>query len=130
MANYLRIGFLGAGKMASALAKGIVTAGVARSEDLMASDVVEGARTAFGKELGCKVTAWNVEVADFADVLIVAVKPDQVEGLLSELAAKVSEHHVIVSIAARRTALVRETVHESNGPNAGVWIQLMKRGSR
>jgi pyrroline-5-carboxylate reductase len=100
MANYLRIGFLGAGKMASALAKGIVTAGVARPEDLVASDVVEGARTAFGKELGCKVTGWNVEVADFADVLIVAVKPDQVEGLLRELAAKISDHHLIVSIAA------------------------------
>ncbi|HEY6228531.1 MAG TPA: pyrroline-5-carboxylate reductase [Verrucomicrobiae bacterium] len=100
MANYLRIGFLGAGKMASALAKGIVKAGVARPEDLIASDVIEGARAAFGNELGCKVTGWNVEVVEFADVLIVAVKPDQVEGLLHELAAKISERHLIISIAA------------------------------
>src|SRR6476469_7080249 len=100
MANYLRIGFLGAGKMASALAKGIVKAGVARPEDLLASDVIEDARGAFGKEVGCKVTGWNVEVADFADALILAVKPDQVEGVLHELAGKISERHLVISIAA------------------------------
>jgi pyrroline-5-carboxylate reductase len=86
--------------MAAALAKGIIKAGVARPEDLIASDVIEAARAAFGQEVGCKVTAWNVEVADFADILIVAVKPDQVEGLLNELAGKISEQHLIVSIAA------------------------------
>src|SRR3954467_13075526 len=90
MANYLRIGFLGAGKMASALAKGIVKAGVARPEDLIASDVIEAARAAFAKEVGCKVTGWNVEVAEAADILIVAVKPDQVEALLGELAGKLT----------------------------------------
>src|SRR4051812_21359277 len=100
MANYLRIGFLGAGKMAAALAKGIVKAGVARPEDLIASDVVEGARAAFGKEVGCKVSSWNVEVAEFAEVLIIAVKPDQVEGVLHELAGKISERHSVISIAA------------------------------
>ncbi len=100
MANSLRIGFLGAGKMASALAKGIIKAGVARPEDLIASDVVEAARAAFGKDVGCKVTGWNVEVVEFADVLIVAVKPDQVEGVLHELAGKIGERHLIVSIAA------------------------------
>jgi pyrroline-5-carboxylate reductase len=100
MGNSLRIGFLGAGKMASALAKGIVNGGVARAEDLIASDVIEAARTAFGKEVGCRVTGWNGEVADFANVLIIAVKPDQVESLLRELAGKISEQHVVISIAA------------------------------
>lgn len=100
MGNSLRIGFLGAGKMASALAKGIVKAGVARAEDLIASDVIESARTAFAKDVGCKVTNWNGEVADFANVLIIAVKPDQVESVLRELAGKITEQHVVVSIAA------------------------------
>lgn len=100
MANYLRIGFLGAGKMASALAKGIVKAGVARPEDLIASDVMDGARAAFAKDVGCKVTSSNVEVAASSDILIVAVKPDQVEGVLHELAGKVTDRHLIVSIAA------------------------------
>jgi pyrroline-5-carboxylate reductase len=100
MANYLRIGFLGAGKMASALAKGIVKAGVARPEDLIASDVMDAARAAFAKEVGCRVAASNVEVAEGADVLIIAVKPDQVEDVLRELAGKLSARHLILSIAA------------------------------
>jgi pyrroline-5-carboxylate reductase len=100
MANSLRIGFLGAGKMALALAKGIVKAGVAAPEAIIASDVSEGARATFAKEVGCKVAAWNAEVADFSDVLIIAVKPDQVEGLLHELAGKIDDHHLIMSIAA------------------------------
>lgn len=100
MAKDLRIGFLGAGKMAAALAKGIVKGGVARPEDLIASDVFEGARTSFANDVGCKVTNWNGEVADFANVLIIAVKPDQVEGVLRELAGKITEQHVVISIAA------------------------------
>lgn len=86
--------------MASALAKGILKAGVARSQDIIASDVIESARAGFGQEVGCKVTASNIEVADLSDILIVAVKPDQVEGLLHELAGKISDRHLIVSIAA------------------------------
>ena len=86
--------------MAMALAKGIVTAGLARPEDLIGSDVIEAARAAFGKEVGCKITASNVEVAEFANVLVVAVKPDQVEGLLRELAGRITEEHLVVSIAA------------------------------
>jgi pyrroline-5-carboxylate reductase len=100
MANSLRIGFLGAGKMAAALAKGIVNGGVARAEDLIASDLIEAARAGFAKEVGCKVTGWNGEVADFANLLIIAVKPDQVESVLRELAGKISEQHVVISIAA------------------------------
>jgi pyrroline-5-carboxylate reductase len=100
MASYLRIGFLGAGKMASALAKGIVKAGVSRPEDLIASDVIEAARSAFAKEVGCKVTGRNVEVAEVADILIVAVKPEQVEGALQEVAGKLTDRHLVVSIAA------------------------------
>jgi len=100
MANYLRIGFLGAGKMASALAKGIVKAGVARPEDLIASDVMDAARASFAKDVGCKVSASNIEVAEAADVLLIAVKPDQVEDVLRELAGKLSSRHLILSIAA------------------------------
>jgi len=100
MANTLRIGFLGAGKMASALAKGIVNAGIAAPGDIIASDVTEAARKTFASEVGCRVAGWNIEVVEHADVLIVAVKPDQVAGVLSEIAGKITDGHVIVSIAA------------------------------
>ena len=100
MGNTLRIGFLGAGKMASALASGLVKAGVCLASDLMASDLSADARAAFGKAVGCRVTSSNVEVAESADVLILAVKPDQASGVLKELAGHVCDRHLLISIAA------------------------------
>jgi pyrroline-5-carboxylate reductase len=96
----LRIGFLGAGKMALALARGIVKAGLLRSENLIASDPVEAARTTFSKETGGRSTSSNSEVVKFAPVLIVAVKPDQVNDLLQELKSQFTSKHLLISIAA------------------------------
>jgi pyrroline-5-carboxylate reductase len=96
----MRIGFLGAGKMASALASGFVRAGLARAETVIASDPIAGARESFAKTLGTKVTAWNLDVVKFAQTLIIAVKPDQVAGLLREISEGVTSEHLLVSIAA------------------------------
>lgn len=100
MATELKIGFLGAGKMATALAKGFIHAGLVRPGDLLASDPVEGARQVFGKDVGSKTTISNAEVLQFADVLFLAVKPDQVSDVLNEVAKGVTERHVLISIAA------------------------------
>src|SRR6266516_3172832 len=96
----LKIGFLGAGKMALALAKGIVNAGLVRPDSILASDPVEGARAAFGKESGAKTTATNAEVLKFATVLVIAVKPDQVNGLLGDIKGQFTAKHLLISIAA------------------------------
>ena len=96
----LKIGFLGAGKMALALAKGIVNAGLVRVDSILASDPVETARVAFERQEGGRTTATNAEVVKFATVLIVAVKPDQVNGLLAEIKGHFSAKHLLISIAA------------------------------
>ena len=96
----LRIGFLGAGKMALALAKGFIHAGLAKVEDLIASDPVEGARAAFTKESGAKATTLNSEVVKYSNVLILAVKPDQTKDVLAEIQSHFSEKHLLLSIAA------------------------------
>lgn len=100
MGSDLKIGFLGAGKMALALAKGIVNAGLVRADGILASDPIEQARAAFSKESGAKTTANNGEVVKFATVLILAVKPDQVNGLLAEIKGQFSAKHLLISIAA------------------------------
>lgn len=100
MAEKLTIGFLGAGKMATALAKGFLHAGLIAPNDLIASDHIEDARTAFSKETGAKTTASNLEVARFAQVLFVAVKPINVAELLAELRPQVSVKQLVISIAA------------------------------
>lgn len=99
MGAELKIGFLGAGKMAMALAKGFVQAKLVRPEGLLASDPIEAARAAF-KESGANTTAFNPDVVRFARIVILAVKPDQVADVLREASGEFTDEHLLISIAA------------------------------
>ncbi len=96
----LKIGFLGAGKMATALAKGLVNARIVQGSRLTAADPVAAARDHFAAETGAKVFAANRDVAQAAEVLILATKPDQVAAALAEIAPAWGEKHLLISIAA------------------------------
>ena len=100
MSAKLTIGFLGAGKMATALARGFIRAGLITASDVIASDPSEAARASFAKEVGAKTTTSNPEVAKFADVLVLAVKPDHVAGALADIRDCFSAKHCLISIAA------------------------------
>ncbi len=100
MASKLTIGFLGAGKMATALAKGFIRAEIVAPAQVIASDVSEAASAAFAKETGAKTTGSNQDVVKSADVLILAVKPDHVAGALGEIHELITEKHLLMSIAA------------------------------
>ena len=100
MAATLSIGFLGAGKMAAALAKGFVQAGLVTPSNLLGSDPSSAARAAFTKAVGAETTASNAEIAAFARTLILAVKPDQVGGVLADIRTQVTGEHLLVSIVA------------------------------
>lgn len=95
------IGFLGAGKMATALALGFLRAELVRTKAVFASDVVPAAGEVFAKVTGGTVLSDNSQVAQAADILFLAVKPDQVAGVLSGLKTVLSpERHLLISIAA------------------------------
>jgi pyrroline-5-carboxylate reductase len=100
MATPLTIGFLGAGKMATALARGFVRAEIVFPKEIIASDLSEAARAAFTKETGAKTTASSTDVLKFASVLILAVKPDQVAGVLAEQCGNFKSEYLLISIAA------------------------------
>ena len=100
MSAKLTIGFLGAGKMGTALAKGFIQAGLVSADQIIASDPVEAAVRSFAQEVGGKATTSNVEVAKFANVLLLAVKPDQVGSVLAEIRDQFTKDHLLISIAA------------------------------
>src|SRR5215472_11313717 len=100
MAAGLTIGFLGAGKMATALAQGFVRAGLVTAQDLIASDIVAATRASFTKKTGAKTTTSNIAVAQFAQVILLAVKPDQVNQVLAEVREDLNAKHLLISIAA------------------------------
>lgn len=100
MTPKLTIGFLGAGKMATALAKGFLRAGLVSSKELIASDLSPAASANFSKETGTRTAQTNAEVAKFASILVVAVKPNQVAEVLSDLREQFTREHLLISIAA------------------------------
>jgi pyrroline-5-carboxylate reductase len=99
-ADLPRIGFLGAGKMATALARGWLAAGLARPDRLLASDPLPQARESFHAESGVHTTTDNREVVAASDVLVLAVKPQTMTALLREIRPGVGSGQLVVSIAA------------------------------
>ncbi len=100
MATKITVGFLGAGKMAAALARGFIHAELVVPKDIIAGDPHETARKRFAEDVGAEVTKSNADVAKFARVLILAVKPDHVPGALAELDRSFTGEHLLISIAA------------------------------
>jgi pyrroline-5-carboxylate reductase len=100
MATQLKIGFLGAGKMAGALASGFVNARLVKANQLVAADPFDAARKQFGAETGAKTVTANIEAAKAANVLILATKPDQVAAALAEISGAFTQKHLLISIAA------------------------------
>jgi pyrroline-5-carboxylate reductase len=96
----IRVGFLGAGRMATALAKGLVAAGFTAADSVLASDPLAVARDDFARASGCRGAASNLEVARGADVLVLAVKPAHVGEVLAEVRSEIQPQHLVISIAA------------------------------
>jgi pyrroline-5-carboxylate reductase len=89
----MRLGLIGAGNMASALARGI-------GEPVLVYDVDEAKATALAEALGGEAVGSNAELAERADVLVLCHKPKQ----LDEVAAEVGDRaRVVVSILAATT---------------------------
>jgi len=94
------IGFLGAGKMATALASGWKDAGLALRSTWMASDVSENARLAFAAATGFSSVSTNREVLNHCRTIILAVKPQAMPALMQEIRPFVTPDHLFLSIAA------------------------------
>lgn len=93
----VKIGFIGAGKMAEALIKSILKTKI--SDNIIASDVNESRLKYIEKEIKIKTTKDNKEVVENSDIVFLAVKPQNMEEVLDEIKGTVKEQ-LIVSIAA------------------------------
>src|SRR5437764_6099458 len=95
-----RWGFIGSGKMATALIQGMLRAGIAPVESICASDPLPVARSALQSEAGVAVFESNLPVVERSDVLVLAVKPQTMRRALHQLRPVVTPEHLVVSIAA------------------------------
>jgi pyrroline-5-carboxylate reductase len=99
MSAPLAVGFLGAGQMATALALGWSRAGLLDAANSRASDTDPVARDRFEKATCVPTVSGNAFVAAACDVLVLAVKPQVLPGVLGDL-RPLTPRHLVVSIAA------------------------------
>jgi pyrroline-5-carboxylate reductase len=91
------IGFIGGGNMAEALIKGMTEKGM---RDIFVSEPREQRRQELESTYGIRATASNAEVAAACDIILLAVKPQNMGTVLDEIAPSVTDKKTVVSIAA------------------------------
>ncbi|MGH7918263.1 MAG: pyrroline-5-carboxylate reductase, partial [Candidatus Binataceae bacterium] len=80
-----KLGFIGGGNMAEALARGLLATKVFSPAEIIASDVDAARRRKLRRALKLTTTADNLEVLAESPALLIAVKPQTIDAVLSEL---------------------------------------------
>ncbi|HOK65407.1 MAG TPA: NAD(P)-binding domain-containing protein, partial [Anaerohalosphaeraceae bacterium] len=102
------LGFIGGGNMAQALLKGLLQQKIYRPEQIWVSDVLAERLEFLRQTYGVHTSADNRAAAGKADILILAVKPQQMAAVLKEIADSIRRGVLVISIAAGiRTAKIR-----------------------
>lgn len=95
-----RIGLIGAGNMAQALIKGWLAGRLLAADGMAASDRDAELLSRVARTHGVATFSSNTELVRWADVVILAVKPQSANGVLREITAQVGPETLVVSIAA------------------------------
>ena len=99
MEQMKKLGFLGYGNMASAIAEGLVKQGLIEAANVYAYDP-SAERSAAATKNGFVVCASAQALAAAVDTLVLAVKPQMMDSALQELAPGLSQDTRVISIAA------------------------------
>jgi pyrroline-5-carboxylate reductase len=134
--NY-RLGFIGGGKLAGSVVRGLVRAKFCAPELILVSEPNEATRRILEDELGIIGTTENAEVAEKSETIFIGVKPSVVVPVLNEL-APLLERKLVVSLAAgvrvasmERAAAAHFMRAMTNTPSAiGRAATALARGSR
>jgi len=95
-----KIGLLGAGNMAGALIRGLLASKTLRPEQIRASDVREDQLAELAKNYGIETHRENSELLAWANVVVLAVKPQVINQVLEQAAGRINPDTLFISIAA------------------------------
>lgn len=99
----MKIGFIGLGNMADAMISGMLKKGIVRPEDITGSAKTAKTREKMAEKYGITVLENNGDVASKADILVLAVKPQFLSEVITEIKDVVLTDTLIISIAAGKT---------------------------
>lgn len=95
-----RIAMLGAGNMAGALIRGLLASQTVEPGQLRASDVRRERLEELEREHGIATTTDNLELVRWADVIVLAVKPQVIDRVLDQVGPELRAGELVISIAA------------------------------
>lgn len=93
------IGFIGCGNMAQAMIGGIIESGLRKPCSVIVSNTSEGKLVKTKEKYGINISLKNKDVAEFADIIILAVKPNKYVEVIDEIKDSVKSDAIIVIIA-------------------------------
>uniref|UniRef100_A0A8C3UX54 pyrroline-5-carboxylate reductase n=1 Tax=Catharus ustulatus TaxID=91951 RepID=A0A8C3UX54_CATUS len=97
----MSVGFIGAGQLAFALARGFTAAGILAAHKITASSPDTDLPTVSGlRKMGVNFTVSNKDTVKNSDVLFLAVKPPIIPFILDEVGPDIEARHIVVSCAA------------------------------
>ncbi|MBI5047729.1 MAG: pyrroline-5-carboxylate reductase [Deltaproteobacteria bacterium] len=94
------IGFIGAGNMGEALIKGLIGSKKITPAQILVADKVKERLAYIAEHYEAKVFTKNFEVAKGADIIILAVKPNDIKAALEEIGSDLNKGKLLISIAA------------------------------
>lgn len=127
--NELKIGFIGCGKMASAIIKGVIESKFLKNDNIIASEVNQAIAEAKKNELKINVYTDNKIVAKQSDVIILATKPHFIREVLNQISNEITSEKLLVSIAAGvSTKTIEDVINKEIAlirvmPNAPAFVQ-------
>lgn len=96
----MKILFLGAGNMAEAIIRGLLASRKMNNKNICATDVRRERLTFLQKKYKINISSCNIHSLSATDTIVLAVKPQQIKDLLTEICCYVKKQQLIVSIAA------------------------------
>ncbi|HSL63718.1 MAG TPA: pyrroline-5-carboxylate reductase [Gaiellaceae bacterium] len=95
-----RIAILGAGKIGEALLAGLLSSGWREASELVATTRREERAEELAERYGVRATTSNAEAVAGSAIVVIAVKPQDIEALLGEVGGLLSPDQTVLSIAA------------------------------
>jgi len=100
----IKLGFLGGGVMAENILKGILQTGLMKKTQLIVSDLNTSRLGHLKKQFGVQTEKDNRKLVSLCDVLVLAIKPQNMKELLSEISDCSNSKKLYISIAAGVTS--------------------------
>lgn len=95
-----KLGFIGCGKMAQAMIKGLIASGMIPSKQIMVSAKTDTTLTLVKEKYSVQTANDNSVVARWSDILFLAVKPEIHREVIQEIKQEIAEHTIIITVAA------------------------------